>query len=275
MHLAIFRYPGGKSRLLKPIFDEISTLSLVPPGQSHEVFHDVFVGGGSVLIHVAQQHPKARLHANDLDKNVFSFWELVAFGSPEEAKDLEKLLAQKPTMTLFNNLRATPPMSRVERAYYAVFFNRTTFSGISSAGAIGGLNQKSKWTVDCRYNADRLIHEFRELRTLFQGRLKVTNLDCFEYLKRLEAHEACYLDPPYYLQGKALYEHWMTPADHKRLSEVLRRRRNWVLSYDNCKEIQELYDWCPSADLDVRYSMTGVKTTWNATKECLFRRGPM
>lgn len=272
--MSIFRYPGGKSRLLQPIYSAISKLDLKPKGCTREMFHDVFVGGGSVLVHMAQLHPDAMLFANDLDRNVFSFWSLVAEGKKSEADEFDRLLAQRPTLDLFQELRARSPRSRAERAYYAVFFNRTTFSGISTAGPIGGLQQKSKWTVDCRYNAKRLIDEFRELRVLMKGRLRVSNLECVAYLQQLPWtwNEALYLDPPYYKQGQALYAEWMTPDQHAQLSAELKKRRNWVLSYDNVPEIHALYGWADRADLDVRYSVNGVKTKWNSTKECLFWR---
>ena len=268
--MAIFRYPGGKSRLIKPIAEQIGKLPL-------DVFHDVFVGGGSVMVHVAQT-TKAALFANDLDPNIFSFWDVVANGTPKEADELVALLGHRPTIESFNAMRAEPPdqqYTRVERAYRAIFFNRTTFSGISTAGAIGGVEQKSKWTVDCRYNPVRLIGEFNELRALLQGRLTVTNLDCIQYLEALSgkcSDQTCYLDPPYYVQGKALYACYMRHKEHVALAEALKKRTNWVLSYDNCEVINSLYSWANKTYLDARYSVNGVKTDWAEAKECLFFR---
>jgi len=271
--MPIFRYPGGKSRLIQPISEQISKLPL-------GIFHDVFVGGGSVLVHIAKTFPKTTLFANDLDENIYSFWSVVANGTTEEASELVELLKRQPTMQLFNALRADPPttkFSRVERAYRAVFFNRTTFSGISTAGAIGGIEQKSKWSVDCRYNADQLIRDFHMLRELLYGRLTVTNASCLAYLEALTGPECidqtCYLDPPYYVQGKALYACYMEHHEHVALAEALKRRTNWVLSYDDCNEITKLYSWANRTELATRYSVNGVKEVWAKGKECLFSRG--
>src|SRR5262249_38928824 len=63
-------------------------------------------------------------------------------------------------------------------------------------------------------------------------------------LQRLPSHAFVYIDPPYYLQGNALYKHGMSEKDHERLAELLRKLRfRWVLSYDDHTRIRELYSW--------------------------------
>ena len=32
----------------------------------------------------------------------------------------------------------------------------------------------------------------------------------------------------------------------------------WLLSYDDCKEIRELYSWAKIEELDVKYSISGA-----------------
>jgi len=61
----IFRYPGGKNKLLR-ILDPFIEKAL----EGKKSFHDVFAGGGSVLLHVARKHPKISLHANDADDHI-------------------------------------------------------------------------------------------------------------------------------------------------------------------------------------------------------------
>ena len=74
----VFRYPGGKTKLLKKFQD---SLILSP----NDDYYEPFVGGGSVLIHIAQKYPKAKLVVNDLDQHIYSFWKLLAlFGSQLE-----------------------------------------------------------------------------------------------------------------------------------------------------------------------------------------------
>ena len=155
----VFRYPGAKTKLLVPIRARID-----PILHGRNEFHDVFVGGGSVLCSVAKSHPYIKLFANDLDKSMAEFWTLMSEPQGQVHEKFFSLIKQKPTIDLFNRLRSTPALDRAEHAYYAVFFNRTTFSGISTSGPIGGQAQRTRagvgdgktYTVDCRYNAKRI-----------------------------------------------------------------------------------------------------------------------
>lgn len=64
-----------------------------------------------------------------------------------------------------------------------------------------------------------------------------------------------YLDPPYYQKGGELYEHAFTEEDHKRLAALLKDCRQWVLSYDKCEEIENLYSGVSRDVIDVNYSI--------------------
>lgn len=264
----IFRYPGGKQRLLPVIM-----AALDPMLCEASEFHDVFVGGGSVLIGVANKYPGMKLFANDLDSRMAAFWNLVAKGSDADCKKFCELLQIPVTIARFNALRLQPSDDPIDSAYHAVFFNRTTFSGIATAGPIGGQGQRSEWAVNCRFNADRLISEFNKLRKLFRDRLVVSCRDAIDYLA--QATGIVYLDPPYYVQGKNLYPKFMQPAQHVALASALRLRNRWVLSYDNCQAIRELYEFASIQHIDARYSINGrcniesEKSVWTNSKECL------
>lgn len=255
----IFRYPGGKTRLV-PVLSEYIQNYMHDGG----AFHDVFVGGGSVLIHAAQIYPKSPLFANDKDPWMFAFWSVLV-GKSSEFDELVSRVSKSPTISMFKAMRLEKPTSRVDRAYYAVFFNRTTFSGMAGSGPIGGYEQKSEWKIGCRYNAERLCEELREWRSMLRGRLSVSQDDGAAYARRTRSF--MYLDPPYYKQGPALYESSMGAEDHRALSAALRGKGRWVLSYDNCPEVQRLYAWANRVEIPARYSMRGKKYDWKSDKE--------
>jgi DNA adenine methylase len=260
--MAIFRYPGGKSKLLEPI-----TKALYPVIQETGAFAEPFVGGGSVLVQVAKDFPNIKLYANDKDPYMYAFWSMLADDEDKEIGLFYLHLRQKPTIKLFKQMREDPPLlNRADRAYYAVFFNRTTFSGIQTSGPIGGYEQKGKYKVDCRYNAARIIKEFEALRHLVRGRLTVSNLDCVDFLAKTP-EVATYLDPPYFVKGKDLYPVHMKVEEHGALADMLMERRKWVLSYDICPEIDKLYNWARLTPLDARYSITDRKKSWVDKKE--------
>lgn len=258
----IFRYPGAKTKFL-PLFREKWYADI------GDEFTDVFVGGGSVLLDVAEKRPDVRLHANDLNECMHAFWSLVA----DEAKPLLPLLdliSRTPTVELFKSLRASQPTDQYDLAYRAVFFNRTTFSGIETAGPIGGEGQKSQWGIACRYNAKKLVQEICKARTLLGGRTTVTKLDATASLAPFPGF--LYLDPPYYVKGDMLYRYSMDRAMHERLAALLRERQPpWALSYDSCPEIKALYEGFDIEEIDARYSINGTKTKWAKKPEVLVR----
>ena len=169
---------------------------------------------------------------------------------------LFELLKNKPTVDYFKKLRERIPQDIVEKAYYAIFFNRTTFSGIFRSGPIGGYSQKGKYKIDCRYNCERLIKDIEKLRILFKDRIIVSNEHANTFLNNIEDAALIYLDPPYYGQGKALYNKFMVPDEHLQLSKLLKDKNNWILSYDKCKEIKDLYEsFCSFEDLECKYTI--------------------
>lgn len=266
--MRIFRYPGGKSRLT-----DIIIKYLEPYIVETNRFHDVFVGGGSVLLAVAEKFPDVKLYANDYDPHMGAFWKLIARGSDAHLKTFFKLLQRKPTVKMFTRMRQTQPKGLVQKAYYAIFFNRCTFSGISTAGPIGGLKQRSKWSVDCRYNHQTLKQECSKAIDCMRGRLRVKSEHFSEYLDRYCRHKACfYLDPPYFKKGRALYPVHMQVEEHEQLAKMLKRVKRWVLSYDQCEEIESLYKFASIQTLEVAYSINGVKSQWAKKDELVISR---
>lgn len=263
MILSPFRYPGSKAKMLPILMEHLD-----PMIRQHNKFVDVFVGGGSVLLEVAKKYPTATLYANDKDPFIYSFWQLVA-GDGSKLEDLFKLVEQPVTLELFYKLREASPKNDIERAYRAIFFNRTTFSGIANSGPIGGKEQKSKYTVDCRYNAKKLKEKILQCNKLLVGRTTVDNEDFSLYDQLCINPTPAYLDPPYYIKGEALYNTFMKTEEHTLLAKILTNRQNWLLSYDDCPEIRELYKTKSVIDLAARYSINGKKNNWEHKNELL------
>lgn len=257
-----FRYPGAKNKLLPILLEH-----LIPLIDKQSEFIDVFVGGGSVLLEIAQKYPKIQLYANDKDYWMYCFWKIVAGDDSLKLQALLKLVDTTPTLELFYKLRETKSTDEIGCAYRAIFFNRTTFSGIFYSGPIGGKEQKSKYTIDCRYNAKKIKSKIIECNKLLANRTIVSNLDFSQLKPLIETNIPAYLDPPYYDKGDALYIEKMNHSDHENLSNILSKRNNWVLSYDDCKEIRDFYSNSQIIDLAARYCINGKKDSWEHKNE--------
>jgi DNA adenine methylase len=263
MIITPFRYPGSKNKLLPVLMKYIENILV-----DQDNFTDVFVGGGSVLLEVAQKYPNIRLYANDKDYWVYCFWKIISAIDPIQFLDLLKLIDQSPTLEQFYKLREEKTTDEVRCAYKAIYFNRTTFSGIFYSGPIGGKEQKSAYTIDCRYNSKKLRSKIEKCRNLLCGRTTVTNKH-FVDLPQMYTDGPKYLDPPYYHKGDALYIEKMTTSDHFDLAVLLHSRKNWVLSYDDCDNVKELYDGHKIIDLAARYCINGIKESWKHKNELI------
>lgn len=258
-----FRYPGAKNKLLPIIMAHIDEIM---PGQNS--FCDAFVGGGSVLLEVASKYPKIQLYANDKDYWVYCFWKIVAGSDFNKLTELLTLLEVSPTLQLFYKLKQEQTTDEIRCAYKAIFFNRTTFSGIFKSGPIGGKEQKSAYTVDCRFNSDKLKKKILACHKLLTSRTTVDNQDINQY-PILDADCPTYLDPPYYIKGEFLYSEFMKADEHIDLAARLQNRINWVLSYDDCPDIRNLYHNKIIIDLNARYCINGSKSKWEYKNELI------
>lgn len=263
-NLSPMRYPGGKTKLLPILMEYIGKYQ-----KDAYPFCDAFVGGGSVALEIASKYPKSHIYMNDKDYWVYSFWDIVAGGETNKLSDLLKLIDEPVTLELFYKLRDEDTTDKLRCAYKAIFFNRTTFSGIFKSGPIGGKEQKSKYTVDCRYNAGKIKNKILQCNKLLVGRTKVYNDDILDHLAKHDVLTTIYLDPPYYVKGQALYSEYMTAEEHVKMQVALKNHYQWVLSYDDCPEVRELYSKNQIIDLAARYCINGKKNAWESKNELI------
>jgi len=248
----IFRYPGGKKKVAGYFVDLFRPM--ITDGTE---FHDIFVGGGSIMCAMARQYPGMKMYANDKDTSIYSFWKVIASG------DIDPLLERldiKPTIEMFYEVRNSTPVTLVDYAFRAVFLNKTTFSGMALAGPIGGPSQRSEWGVGCRYTAKNLIKNVKALSVLFKDRLEVTNESFSERLKKVPENGVMYLDPPYFKKGKELYPVFMSREEHEDLGRLLKDYKNWILSIDICPETESIYSGFRQEKIQMLYTINGKKT---------------
>lgn len=254
---SIFRYPGGKKKIASRIIDEV--IEIKP-----SIFVDVFVGGGSVFIELLNRKINLDTVVNDLDIYISTFWKLLSNGDYQKIIDLIKEW-DRPTIEKFNKLRSTDNSSDSLIAFKAIFFNRTTFSGIFSSGPIGGYGQEGKYKLDARYNMEKMISEIKEIGQY----LPLINTKCFSKdfreiinLYKDNPDALLYLDPPYFKQGHQLYRHSMNKNDYEDMANILRDSKcSWIVSHDNNIEFTSLFKgWSNITNIDnVAYTINSIK----------------
>ena len=261
---SFFRYPGGKGKLILPIITELKKK------YSGGNLIDGFIGGGSIFLGMAENFPSSKLFGNDKDPWISSVWKIIVGGGSELQELIKKIKFCNPNVELFYQMREKIPEEKVEKAFYGIFFNRTSFSGILKAGPIGGKKQESKYKINCRYNPEKLIKQIEYCHSLLKNRTEISCEDIMNYSPLWETENLAYLDPPYYNKADQLYNIYMKPIEHINLAEKLKNRKNWILSLDNCPNILELYqNWSKIQSLETKYSISNNQNNWVNAKELL------
>ncbi|MBF1051245.1 MAG: hypothetical protein HXL16_03465 [Peptostreptococcaceae bacterium] len=82
------------------------------------------------------------------------------------------------------------------------------------------------------------------------------------YLEKISIHDKkfVFLDPPYFNKGPELYLNFYKTEDHRALCECIKKTDlNWIATYDNVKEIKEMYENIDYMDYDIRYELQQKK----------------
>ena len=258
------RYPGGKSRAIK-------FLAQFLPKDIDE-FREPFFGGGSLGLYVAQNHSKTKIYANDLNYELFCFWQSLqrdCAGLISGILELKNHFAEGRDLYRFILSRRSDDLSELTRGIDFFILNRITFSGVVDSGGYSQKAYQSRFTPS---SIERL-----ETTSEILGDFAFSHRDYKDFLQDKNSGEKSdkksvflFLDPPYFsaskskLYGKKGILH--TTFDHYELCEVLKSTKHkFLLTYDDSAFIRDLYkDFCLK-EWSLQYGMNNFKQT-NAPK---------
>ena len=237
------RYPGGKTWLL-PYINDFLKFHKVQLGTVVEPF----AGSASVSIGLLRSGMADDAVLYEKDPLLVSFWKSVLYNNENFVDAIKNLNISMDTWYDFKKYLtkdAPKKYNDLELGLAFLFYNRTNYSGIITAGPIGGRRQLSKYSIRCRFNPNRIIKKVNQL-SILRDRIEIIHGDGREYLRKFikiqDDNIFFYVDPPYYDAGKALYRNFFSPEDHVQLEEILTHIESpWLASYDDADFIRELY----------------------------------
>ena len=204
-----------------------------------------FLGGGSVELSCASDG--IRVYGSDAFEPLATFWQELLH-HPEMLADVAgKYLPM--SREGFYEMQAEYRQNLVPVRRAAMFYvlNRCSFSGTTLSGGMSPGHPRFTQS------------SIKRLREFQCSNLSVK---CLGYQVALDEHPGtfAYLDPPYDLgNGSRLYGKrgdMHEGFNHDELAEVLRERKGWVLSYNDCERIRRLYDGYRIITLDWKYGMS-------------------
>lgn len=249
------RYPGGKGMLAN-----FMKLLYAQNGMLDGRYAEIYAGGATIAWALLFDEFAQHVYVNDISKAVYAFWKCVV----DETEALCRLINDTPvTMEEWRRQKAVQlnvhKHSQLEIAFSTFFLNRTNRSGILVGGVIGGKGQTGAWKLDARFNKTDLINRIERIAK-YRHRISIYNQDAADFIKttlpQLPQQTLVFLDPPYYVKGRGLYEDYYSHAEHAEIATLVSSKiqQPWVVSYDAVEPIIDLYNGFNYTRYDLSYS---------------------
>jgi DNA adenine methylase len=232
-NISPLRYPGGKTRackILETILLQYFDLKLF------DTLISPFMGGGSFEFHMQNKY-NYKLCVNDKFIPLYNFWKQIKIDKNKLCDALRNQL--NITKDDFNNYRKTILHLNDDILQQSILYfiiNRCSFSGATLSGGFSQEASKKRFTISSINKIEKLDFSL----------IDIYNLDFYEFIQSYTTDTSLiFLDPPYYLNKKSnlygnngdMHENF----NHELLNEVLKTKKNWILTYNDCEYIRELY----------------------------------
>ena len=227
------RYPGGKTRacklldvILQEHFHITSFKNIVSP----------FFGGGSFEFYIQNKY-QLKIIANDKFIPLYNFWNICKTDKDNLCEELYKKIntIEKTNFTNFREQIMNENNNRIQSILYFII-NRCSFSGATLSGGFSLEASKKRFT---KSSIDRI----KQLNLTW---FEIYNIDFEDFINQYYNEDnLIFLDPPYYLEKDSkLYGNngdMHESFNHNKLYKCLSTKKKWIMTYNNCNFIKNLY----------------------------------
>lgn len=245
------RYPGGKTRACK-IIDQI--ISQHFDVKQFDTLLSPFFGGGSFEFYFQNKY-QYRLYVNDKFTPLYHFWMQVKENKQELCAELRnRTQITKDDFTRYRKTIMDLNENPLQQAVQYFIINRCSFSGATLSGGFSEEASKKRYTPSC----------IRKIEELDLSHVELFNLDFEDFITRYSTETSLlFLDPPYYLnKNSKLYGNngdMHESFDHQKLFDLMKVRTNWIITYNDCEYIRNLYKDYHILDASWSYGMNKTK----------------
>lgn len=263
---SILRYPGGKTQLYQFVKHTIENNAL-----TETIYCEPFCGGAGTAMSLLLSGDVSSIILNDFDIAIYSVWYAI-LNETERFVDRTKEIAISMDEWHRQQKVYTDAQTNSLQEYdfnlaFATFFlNRTNRAGILTGGPIGGYEQKSNYTLDCRFNKNVLISKIQNIAKM-KDSIRLYHLDAKDLIHQVLLHEDqkrlfVYFDPPYYKEGKHLYKSFFDDTAHVQLATAIQEMNQfkWIATYDNNNRIRQIYEGYTIQEYKIQYSANKTRT---------------
>ena len=250
------RYPGGKSKLYKLVQPIVATNIT----GNDKIYVEPFAGGSGLALKLLLNDDVDRLILNDIDYRIFCFWQSCLYDTDYLCSLISDCCVTIDTWKIQKSIYLSPlAYSQTEVGFATFFLNRCNVSGVIQGGPIGGFKQLGAYHIDARFNKEDLINRIQKIG-MCSDRITFYNMDAGLFLQNQLPTQnidnvLLNIDPPYVKKGKLLYENSFNENDHTELSYIVKALPyKWIVTYDECPFIGNLYNSCRQQTITLNYS---------------------
>ena len=247
------RYPGGKSRAC------IKLEKFIPDLRDYTDYHEPFLGGGSVAIHITKKYPHLNVWVNDLYEPLYNFWRVLQDSGAELAERIGELKSKHPepesAKDLFLNTKEIVndhTESNLSRAVAFYIVNKCSFSGLTESSSFSQQASISNFSV-------RGIEKLPGYSQIIKD-WKITNKS-YEELLTDSKEVFTYLDPPYDIKDNLYgkkgsmhngFNHDDFAADCDRFIGPQ------LISYNSSQLVKNRFQGWEAGEFDLTYTMRSI-----------------
>ena len=251
-NISPLRYPGGKTRACK-ILDQILNKYFDP--NVFDIILSPFFGGGSFEFHLQNTYNK-KIIANDKFTPLYNFWKQIKNDKMKLYRELEIIKdVKKEDFQEYRNIIMDLNENMLEQAKLYFIINRCSFSGATLSGGFSEEASKKRFTNSSK----------DKIKNLDLTDFEIYNWDFEKFINNqyIENKTLIFLYPPYYLEDKSnLYGKngdLHGEFDHKKLYDLIKNKKNWIITCDDCEYIRKLYSEFIILSVNWTYGMNKSK----------------
>ena len=252
-NISPLRYPGGKTRACKIIDDVILQHFDIT---CFDTIISPFFGGGSFEFYLQNKYG-LKLIVNDKFTPLYNFWKQIKLNKTILCEELRKIksVSKEQFMDYRNTIMDLEDNSLHQSIQYFII-NRCSFSGSTLSGGFSEEASKKRFTPS----------SINKIEALDFTNIEIYNNDFYDFINNLTNDKTLiFLDPPYYLESKSkLYGNngdMHEGFNHKLLFDLLNTKKNWIVTYNNCKHIRDMYKDYIIIDVNWSYGMNTNKAS--------------
>lgn len=236
-------------------------------------YREPFFGAGGVAFPVIEYVNENReflgsdikFWFNDKDAGIVDLWNTVYSNPWFFDWRIDEFIPSVDAFFYFqDDLLNTHESQGEERGFRKLAIHQMSYSGLGTkaGGPIGGKKQASEYDVGCRWNPKSLKSAVKRYnKALRSVPLRWNGFTKCDFAQVIDYPGNCiiYVDPPYFHKGNELYQFGMSEDAHRCLADLLRKSPHpFILSYDDCPEVRDLYHWADFDEISVNYSINGA-----------------